>query len=543
MRGSPVSSTWILILAALYIVIFGNVAFFRSYLEVYGSAPSALAHMLSVAVLLLAVLLVVLSLVCWPGIQKPLLTLLFFMTAMTAYFMDTYNVVIDGEMISNLLATDAREVSDLISLRMMAYLFVLGIVPSILVWMLDVRRERPVRAVMNRLALAGCSLVVAVGLIVSSGAFYSSYLRENRALRYFSNPLTPLYSLYKAVKPAPGFGSRVLNTIGIDAEIPETDVSRELVVMVVGETARADRFSLNGYGRDTNPELSRLDVVSFSNVMSCGTTTLVSLPCMFSIQGHADFDRAEFDASENALDVLKRAGVNVLWRDNNSSSKGVAVRVPQQDFRSPDVNPDCDVECRDEGMLSGLREFVDGNPEGDILIVLHQMGSHGPAYYRRYPSSFDRFQPGCESTMLDQCQQSEIENSYDNSILYTDHFLASVIDFLKGYDPSFETVMFYISDHGESLGESGVYLHGYPYLIAPDEQIRVPMIMWFGKNYYDADPASVRAISSTPLSHDNIFHTLLGLFEIESGAYEPSKDILQLSREAEVSSARPGVES
>jgi len=531
-RRMPLSGVTLIVLSGLFVTLFANFAFFRNYLAVYGFEPISLVHLVSVALFLFAGLVLVLSLFCWPIIQRPVLTLWFLLSAIAAYFMDTYNLVIDSEMFANVMATDPREVHDLLSPRMVVYLLFIGIIPSTLVWLLEIKHEKPLRAVGSRLALAAVSCLAVVAIVFSSTAFYSSYLRENKSLRYFSNPLTPLYSLFLAIKPEAGFSDGVLRHIGLDARIPVADVHRELVVMVVGETARADRFFLNGYRRNTNPELSRLGVISFSDVSSCGTSTVVSLPCMFSAQSRADFDMDEFDHSENVLDVLGHAGVNILWRDNNSSSKGVAVRVPVEDFRTEQVNPDCDVECRDVGMLDGLQEFIHEQADGDILIVLHQMGSHGPAYSRRYPKSFERFQPTCNSPMLDACSDTEIGNSYDNSILYTDYFLARVIELLEANDDYFETVLFYVSDHGESLGESGVYLHGYPYALAPEEQTHVAMIMWFGENYDDADPQGLRALQSGRLSHDNVFHTMLGLFEIDSELYDPKKDILRISRGA-----------
>ena len=220
--------------------------------------------------------------------------------------------------------------------------------------------------------------------------------------------------------------------------------------------------------------------------------------------------------------------MSILWRDNNSDSKGVAVRGAYEDFRSPRVNPVCDeVECRDEGMLHGLQAYID-QQKGDILIVLHQMGNHGPAYYKRYPKAFEHFTPVCKTNDLGSCSSEEINNAYDNVIRYTDYFLAKVIELLKQNDHRFETAMLYVSDHGESLGEYGVYLHGMPYALAPDAQKHVPAIMWIGqhmKRDLRLDNMDERRLRRW--SHDNIFSTLLGLFEIESEVYDPSKDLFE----------------
>nr|HPG88630.1 sulfatase-like hydrolase/transferase [Hyphomicrobium sp.] len=360
------------------------------------------------------------------------------------------------------------------------------------------------------------------------GGHYAALAREHRALLSKVNPTYALYSAAKlAVQTASAPSVRERVAVGNDAVVPHSDPDRELVIMVVGEAARADHWSLNGYHKLTNPLLSQEDVVNFPNFWSCGTSTAWSVPCMFSKLGREAFDPDKGGAQDNALDVLNRAGVSVLWRDNNSSSKGVAVRVPYADFKTPRNNPMCDdVECRDEGMLQGLQDYIDAQ-KGDILIVLHQMGNHGPAYYKRYPKSFERFAPVCRTNDLGSCSKEEISNAYDNAILYTDYFLSKIIQLLKANDSSFETAMFYVSDHGESLGEYGLYLHGMPYALAPEAQKHVPAVMWFG--HYKKNDLFLNFLDERRQrhwSHDNVFATLLGLFEIKSRAYDERLDVL-----------------
>ncbi|OYY80075.1 MAG: phosphoethanolamine transferase, partial [Methylophilales bacterium 16-45-9] len=255
--------------------------------------------------------------------------------------------------------------------------------------------------------------------------------------------------------------------------------------------------------------------VSFSNVSSCGTSTGVSVPCMFSSLGRKLYDKEKALAQENALDVLAKNGIEVLWRDNNSDSKGVATRVRYEDFKTPTHNPVCIGECRDIGMLSGLDQFIAQHPNKDILIVLHQMGNHGPEYYRRYPKEFERFKPACQSGELRDCSKAEIDNAYDNAILYTDYFLSEVIEFLKKFESNRHTAMLYVADHGESLGEHGIYLHAAPYIIAPKEQTHIPVIAWFGDNF-DYRLEDIKPYKDHALSHDDLFCTLLGAYEIDS---------------------------
>jgi len=315
----------------------------------------------------------------------------------------------------------------------------------------------------------------------------------------------------------------------MDAKIPATDTDRELIILVVGEAARADRFSLNSYAKETNPLLKKEGVINFPNMYSCDTSTATSVPCMFSIFGREQYSDKKTKTTENLLDVLRHAGIHILWRDNNSDSKGVALNVTYENFKDPKNNPVCDVECRDEGMLSGLQEYISRQKTGDILIVLHQMGNHGPAYYKRYPESFERFKPVCKTSQLEKCTHEEISNAYDNAILYTDYFLSKVIGLLKNNDKQFETAMVYMSDHGESLGESGLYLHGLPYFMAPDAQKHIGAVMWFGEGFH-LDKQALRDKSTKAYSHDHLFHTILGLMEVKTSAYDKQKDIINADK-------------
>jgi len=520
----------LVVLAAVFLTAFANVAFFRNLDGTFGSQPHAWLHMAALGVVLFCLLVVFLLLFSFSRVLKPALIVLLLVSAVCAYFMDSYNVVIDREMLVNVMATNSSESVDLLTPRFLMYVMLMALLPAYLVWDLPIAHLSPAQGWLGRLKLASAALVTLLAVVLIFSSFFASFVREHKGLRYYTNPLTPIYSVYKFSKKGLVANNGQVKEIGQDAAIPVTDLDRELVIMVLGETARADRFSLNGYERKTNPRLEQESVVSFTRVHACGTSTAVSVPCMFDREDRADFSNAEAAETQNVLDVLGHAGVRVLWRDNNSDSKGVADRVQFEDFRSAEVNPLCDVECRDEGMLDGLQDWVDSQDQGDLLVVLHQMGSHGPAYYKRYPEAFRKFTPTCESSQLDQCSQEEISNSYDNTILYTDHFLAEVIALLRRNDEHFETAMYYASDHGESLGENGVYLHGLPYWMAPDSQTEVPMILWFGKNYDAAPEDAVRKIRHVPVNHDFVFHTLLGLFEINTEEHTPTKDVLHLAR-------------
>jgi len=441
-------------------------------------------------------------------------------SSFTAYFMNSYHVVIDSSMIQNSMQTDLHESLDLFSVQLLIYVVILGVLPSYFVYKANLEVLTFKQTLISKGKTLLLSLLLMVIIIVGFSKFYTSFFREHKPLRYYTNPTYWIYAIGDYIGKNLNSGKIVVKPIGLDATI-STHSPHKLVIMVVGEAVRADHFSLNGYTRETNPLLAKEKIVNFSNFSSCGTSTAVSVPCMFSVYDKSDYSYKKGIRSENVLDVLDHTQqVSVLWRDNNSDSKGVAIRLPYESFKTDETNTICDGECRDEGMLVGLDNYIKKNSQKDILIVLHQMGNHGPAYYKRYPKKFEKFTPVCQTNQLEECSQESIANAYDNAILYSDYFLSKTINFLKKYK-NYDTTMLYIADHGESLGEKGLYLHGLPYFMAPDAQTHVGAFIWFGKDTHtpiDANKA---------YSQDNLFHTLLGLFNVKTEVYNPKMDILK----------------
>lgn len=514
----------LVILASMFWVLFGNLAFFRNVTDVYALSLGNLAFIASLALVLASIVTLILNLVTFKYTTKPILILLFLLSSFASYFMDSYNVIIDPTMLQNIVQTNLGEASDLFSLKLLFYVLLLGVLPSVLVYKVTLKNASLKNEITSKLKVMSVALLVMAVMIFSFSKFYTSFFREHKPLRYYTNPIYYLYSVGDYINSRFNSGRVVVKAIGTDARVKVGDTDRELIVLVVGEAARADRFSLNGYTRETNPLLQKEDVINFSNMTSCGTSTAVSVPCMFSNLGREGYSDKKARSTENLLDVLRHAGIHVLWRDNNSDAKGVASNVQYEDFKSAKSNPVCDIECRDEGMLSGLQDYIAKQKTGDIFIVLHQMGNHGPAYYKRYPAAFERFKPVCKSNQLENCTREEISNAYDNAILYTDYFLSKVIALLKRNTQDFEAGMIYMSDHGESLGENNLYLHGLPHMMAPDTQKHVGAMMWLGEGF-KLDKKALRINSAKPYSHDNLFHTVLGLFEVESLVYDKKKDI------------------
>jgi len=524
----PTSIFWVII-SAFFITIFANLTMFakaNTWLISSGSNQSFIVVLALFQFLLLLFFMALLTMHKW---HRHVLAIFYFLAAFSAYFADSYGVIIDKDMLINAAETNIAEALGLLSWRLLLYFAFLFALPSFVIYKVKIIQQSAAKRILHHFGVALLALVSFALILLASSDFSTSFFREQKQIPLYSSPLSTLYATYQFTHKT--FSShKLFKHIGDDSHISELDKDRDLIILVIGETARADHFSLNGYKKNTNPMLSKQSVVSFNNVSSCGTSTRVSVPCMFAIEGKDKFELSKFKDEENFLDVAKKAGVNILWRDNNSSSKGVADRVTYQDFLTPKNNPICDPECRDIGMLSGLDDYIN-KQKNDIIIVLHQMGSHGPAYYERTPETFQKFKPFCKTNQLDQCTDEEISNVYDNTILYTDFFLSEVIDFLKKYDDRFETAMFYVSDHGESLGEYGIYLHGMPYFMAPKGVTNVPLILWFGENLIkrqDIDMDLLKRNNNKPISHDNVFHTLLGILEIETGIYNKKKDLKSL---------------
>ena len=521
------SAEAIIVAVSLWLVLFCNASFFSHAMGAYPLSNGNFGFIVSLGVLLLAVTVFLLGLFSPSRILKPQLIVMLLLSATAAYFMDSYNVIISTEVIDSALETDAAESAGLLSVKLALYVGLLGGLPALMVYRTPTSVRSLRASLQSRFKLLFLSAIVIVATLSCFNSTYASFFREHKSTRFYTNPATIVYTIFKyAGDTWLARSAEPYRQIGLDAHQAPVERKRKLLILVVGETARSDHFSLNGYSKNTNPYLSAHEVSSFDNVWSCGTATSIAVPCMFSMLDQAHYSERQARNTDNVLDIIQRAGVNVVWLDNNSSSKGVAARVPHFNYRDRKINPDCDSECRDTGMLVGAQKYVLEHPNGDILIVLHQMGSHGPEYAKRYPLSFEHFSQSCQSNLLEQCSASEIANAYDNSIRYTDYFLSRVVDYLESESANFSPAMLYISDHGESLGEKGIYLHGFPYALAPEEQKHVPMIFWSGAGYEDErKKLADHEFIHQRFTQDNLSHTLLGLMKVKTEVYQPTLDI------------------
>lgn len=535
-----------ILLSALWLLLFANIPFWRDVWQgVNGWQNGNWLFLLSLPLFVLLWLYVLLSLLAWGRLTKPVLSLLLLVSAAASYFMHSFGIVLDADMLTNVLQTDSREALELFSGRLLLWLVALGLVPVLLLSRVRSRQQSVGRELLGKLLSVVLALACLGGLSLSQYQSYASLVRNHRELRLLLTPSNLAAALH-------GYLRRELKTPH-SLQLVGTDAHRltavgapgkpRLTFIVVGETARAVNFSLNGYGRETNPELAKEEVVSFTHVSSCGTATAVSVPCMFLDVGREGYQPALAKSREGLLDVLQRAGIGVLWRDNNSGCKGACDRVPNEAVDHLESASLCaDGECHDEVLLSGLQAYLD-RLNDDAVVVLHMQGSHGPAYAKRYPRAFAAFTPECASSQLDQCSRASIVNAYDNSLRYTDHVLGETIRLLKRNAQRFDGAMIYLSDHGESLGENGVYLHGLPYAMAPSEQTHIPLLLWLSpgiQRHNGLLPGCMVGLKDQPFSHDNLFDSVLGLMAVQTSAYRPERDLFYQCREARQASLDEG---
>ena len=526
---------WVALLGSLWLASVGNYALWQQVHQLPEvTGLRGLAFALGFGVIITSALTAVLSFLNWRGWLKPVLSVFFLSAASGAYFMVSYGIVIDSTMITNVVQTDTKEALDLLNWRMLISLLVLGILPCWVLWKTPLQVLRLRQQIWSNTLTAVVSIVVIVAALLAIFQDFSSIMRNHTQLRYLVNPLNSYYAIgMVAAKPFQR-DNKTLLPIGRDAQMatPKPNEKPPLLLLVLGETARMGNFGVNGYERQTTPALAQENIISLKGVMSCGTSTATSVPCMFSHLGKEDFE-ARKNNYESLIDVLHHAGLAVLWIDNQSGCKGVCERVPQaltKELKHPTLCKDG--ECFDEIMLHQLDERIQALPAErrakGVVVVMHQMGSHGPAYYKRVPDAFKKFQPECKSNALQECTREQVVNSFDNTILYTDHFLGQAIQWLKKSEATAASAMLYVSDHGESLGENNLYLHGLPYRVAPDVQKRVPWITWWSPQFEKQLGLSRTCLQNKvqmPLTHDNYFHSVLGLVNVSTEVYQAKLDV------------------
>jgi lipid A ethanolaminephosphotransferase len=554
------SPEWVLLACSLLWLPLANRRFFSTALQGREwAAPSTWLFAATLVVALLAIHYLVLALLGWGRTLKVVVSVLLIITALSAHFVDAYGVFIDPSMIRNTLHTHPGEAGELIGPQLIVPLLLGAVLPIALLWRLPLRSRPWLRALGLRLGSIVLAVLALAAAILVSYQPLASLMRNQKELRYLITPANALWSSVAVWRDASRLPAGPPAALGRDAKLGEPFAAPgrskpALVVLVVGETARAANWGLSGYSRQTTPELAALMAetpalgsvpaasaavagrlpapINFKQVSACGTDTNTSLPCMLAAVGRRDYNETRIRSTENLLHVLASAGVGVQWRDNQAGCKGLCDGFPNTTVEKLAPPGVCSLgikgsNCWDIGLLHGLDTLLP-TLKGSHILVLHQIGNHGPSYFRRVPPEFERFKPVCKKDDLHQCSTEEITNAYDNALLYTDHVLATLIKQLQAQAGAVDSAMLYVSDHGESLGEHRLFLHGVPYAIAPDVQIRVPMVLWASAGFAQArglDMACLAQRAQQPVSHDHLFHTVLGLLDVRTTVREPAYDL------------------
>ncbi|EHJ4128809.1 phosphoethanolamine transferase EptA [Escherichia fergusonii] len=536
-RPSLSLTSWLL-LVSVYISVCLNIAFYNQVMRVLplDSTRNVLVF-ISMPFVAFSVINIVLTLASFLWLHRLLACVFILVAASAQYFIMTYGIVIDRSMIANIVDTTPAESFALMTPQMLLTLGLSGILAAFIACWIKIT---PAPSRLRSGLIRGANVLVSVLIILLIAALfykdYASLFRNNKELVKSlspSNSIVASWSWYSHQRLA----HLPLVRIGEDAHrnpLMQQGERKNLTILIVGETSRAENFSLNGYPRDTNPRLAKDNVVYFPNTASCGTATAVSVPCMFSDMPRKHYDEELAQHQEGLLDVIQRAGINVLWNDNDGGCKGACDRVPHQNMTALNLPGQCiNGECYDEVLFHGLEDYIN-NLQGDGVIVLHTIGSHGPTYFNRYPPQFRKFTPTCDTNEIQTCSQEQLVNTYDNTLVYVDYIVDKAINLLKAHQDKFTTSLVYLSDHGESLGDNGVYLHGLPYAIAPDVQKQVPMLLWLSEDYqkrYGVDQSCLQKQAATQhYSQDNLFSTMLGLTGVQTSYYQATDDILQQCR-------------
>ncbi|MFA0155614.1 phosphoethanolamine transferase [Vibrio sp. 10N.261.46.A3] len=525
------------VLAVYYLLVVNLPLSQELFSIVQASKSESVAFLISIPIFFLAAFNFIFQVFNWPIFSKPFFILLLITSTLVSYSMFNYGIFVDYGMIENVFETNSGEAASYISGHSILWLLAMGGIPSFTLLFTKLEKESwKDFFVWKSIGLLSSLIVIAI----IAGLFYKDYVSIGRNNSHIKKMIIPTEYVASTVKyinntyikqPIP------YQELGLDAQLkPQAKAATKptLLVFVLGETARVYNYQYYGYERETNAYTKPYNPIFFSDVQSCGTATAVSVPCMFSNMNRSNYDRDKAYNQDNVVDIMNRAGIHSIWREHDGGDKAVAQRIKEMTLVAKDSDPLCNNDvCYDTAMLENFEQDTQ-NLKQDSIIFYHISGSHGPTYFERYPEEHKKFTPDCARADIENCTKEEVVNTYDNTILYTDFFLSQAMQKLEKLTDKYNVALMYISDHGESLGENGVYLHGMPYSLAPKEQTHVPMIMWMSDGF-----AEQKGINQTCLrkagkeqsfSQDNLFDSLLGLMDVQTKEYRENQDIFAACR-------------
>lgn len=521
---------FVVMILVLFFTTVSNLALWRHFSQIITQSENLSLSFIILAPLTIFLLMygIFLILFSWKFILKPAFVVLFLTCSIATYASLQYGIIFDDDMLENFLATNFSEAKSYVSLYSISAVIFLGVIPSLLLLRFKIYYPPFLKSQLQRIAAIVCVLAVSGMLVLTFYQQYSFLGRNNKNLKKEILPVSYVSAVVNYVHHRYFDKEMPYVAMGKNAHKVSTTTKPKLMFLVLGETARAQNFSALGYDRNTNFYTDKEKVISFADVSSCGTSTAYSVPCMFSNMPREKYTAKRAENREGILDVLQKAGINITWLDNDSGCKGVCDRVKNIRIEPTD-KLHCDGNtCKDEIFLSYAKKLSQ-NVKEDTLIAFHLIGSHGPRYYERYPEKFRKFTPDCNRPDVENCSLEEVRNAYDNTIAYTDYVIYELINILEQHMDTNDTMLLYISDHGESLGENNLYLHGTPYAIAPEEQTHVPMQLWLPNKSAESLSLNKKCLknkaASLSFSHDNLFHSIMGLMQVRSSEYRKNLDI------------------
>ncbi len=474
---------------------------------------------------------IIYSLFAVPYFIKPLMIFLVLTSAGALYAAKTFHVIFDASMMESIFETNSSEASFYINISSILFVVFYGVLPAIIISMVRFEYRKTLwQELLSRVLLVIMALVVLVLIAATTYKDYASVGRNNKYLNKMINP-AHVFNGVKYIKKEYFTTPLEYQSLGDDAQLVATENGKPtMVIFVLGETARGMNYAYNGYHNNTNPYTEKQGFISLPDVQSCGTYTALSVPCMFSNMTRQQYNKDRANNQDNVLDIIAKAGVNTLWIENDGGDKGVAKRTQKIQTEASRKDDNCNGRtCFDGEMLTDTDAFLAQDDQRSKLLVLHAIGNHGPTYWQRYPRSMARFTPSCDRSDIEKCSDEQITNVYDNALVYTDYVISQLVEKLEKYQDKYNVALMYVSDHGESLGENGLYLHGTPYAIAPKEQTTVPWLIWIPQQYAQQKHIDANCLQTqTGVSHDNLFHTLLGFYGVQTQEKQTDLDLASI---------------
>lgn len=530
------------LLLAIFITLIPNIAIYTDVYHILSKLDNfSIGFVISIPFFFIFAYNIIFNVVTWPFITKPLSVILILLSCALFFAEYNYGIFFDRNMIQNIFETDASEATSYSSWFALMWFVVIGILPAIIFSCIRIKKESAIKFILKKILYVIAS---AAGIVLIAAMYYQDYASVVRNNKYLGDRMVPASFIHSTIqyihrtyftKPIP------YTQIGLDAHqtpaaLKQAESKPTLLIMVLGETARAQNYQVNGYARDTTPYTNDLpNMIRFSDAASCGTATAISVPCMFSRMNRENLNLAKAPRQDNVLDIFERAGIDVLWKENDGGDKKVAQHIKKITLDPKQKSPLCDGStCYDMALLNNLDQQIN-QMKGNRVIVLHLIGSHGPTYYKRYPPNMNYYKPNCNRADIENCSVQQIKNTYDNTLRYTDFVLKALVNKLKSKSDQFNSALIYMSDHGESLGEDGIFLHGAPYSFAPIYQRRVPLMVWLSNGIQKENGISLKCMKSyskktNHFSQDNLFDSLLGIMDVKTSVYRPQQDIFSSCR-------------